>query len=69
MLALILDTVKILAWRQTEDGMIGKNPPASVYQMLSGAEEKEPERDHIVFESGEDFEAARNEILRRGGYI
>ena len=69
MQALILDMVKIIAWRQTEDGVQGKNPPASVYGMLTGAEQKEPERDHMVFESGEDFETARNEILRRGGFI
>lgn len=69
MLALILDVVKIIAWRQTEDGLNGKNPPESVYMMMTGGERKEPERDHMVFESGEDFEAARNEILRRGGYI
>lgn len=69
MQALILDMVKIIAWRQTEDGVQGKNPPPSMYEALTGTERKEPERDHMVFESGEDFEAARNEILRRGGYI
>ena len=69
MLALILDVVKIIAWRQTEDGVQGKNPPESVYEMLTGAEKKEPERNYRVFQSGDDFEAARNEILRRGGYI
>ena len=69
MQALILDMVKIIAWRQTEDGVNGKNPPPSMYQALTGTERKEPERDHMVFESGEDFEAARNEILRRGGFI
>ena len=69
MLALILDTVRAIAWRQTEDGVNGKNPPPSMYEALTGTERKEPERNHMVFESGEDFEAARNEILRRGGFI
>lgn len=69
MLALILDTVNIIAWRQTEDGVNGKNPPVSVYRRMTGTEQKEAERDYMVFESGEDFETARNEILRRGGYI
>ena len=67
MLTLILDVVKIIAWRQTADGLQGKNPPPSVYEMLTGAERKEPERNYRVFESGEAFEAARNEILMRGG--
>lgn len=69
MLALILDAVKIIAWRQTEDGIQGKNPPPSMYEALTGTEQKVPERNYMVFESGDDFEAARNEILRRGGFI
>ena len=69
MLALILDTVRAIAWRQTEDGVNGKNPPPSMYEALTGTERKDPERNYMVFESGEDFEAARNEILRRGGFI
>ena len=69
MMALILDVVKVIAWRQTEDGVNGKNPPPSVYEMLTGTERKEPEREYMVYQSGEDFETARNEILRRGGYI
>ena len=69
MLALILDVVKIIAWRQTEDGIQGKNPPPSMYEALTGTEQKVPERNYMVFESGDDFEAARNEILRRGGFI
>lgn len=69
MLALILDVVKIIAWRQTEDGIQGKNPPPSMYEALTGTERKVPERNYMVFESGDDFEAARNEILRRGGFI
>lgn len=68
-LALIADVVRVIAWRQTEDGVNGKNPPPSMYEALTGTERKEPERDHMVYDSGEDFEAARNEILRRGGYI
>jgi hypothetical protein len=40
-----------------------------MYEALTGTERKDPERNHMVFESGEDFEAARNEILRRGGFI
>ena len=67
-LALILDVVNIIAWRQTEDGYRGKNAPKSVYTMLAGGERKEPQRDYRTFRSGEDFEAARKEILRRGGY-
>ena len=69
LLALILDVVRVIAWRQTEDGVNGKNPPPSMYEALTGTERKEPERDHMVYDSGEDFEAARNEILRRGGFI
>ena len=69
MLALILDTVRGIAWRQTENGVLGKNPPPSMYEVLTGQKQTEPERDFVVYDSGEDFEAARNEILRRGGYI
>ena len=40
-----------------------------MYEVLTGQKQTEPERDFMVYGSGEDFEAARNEILRRGGYI
>ena len=69
MLAMILDTVNIMAWRQTENGVEGKNPPKSVYNILTGKEDTHSQNEYQTFDSGEEFEAARNEILRRGGYI
>ena len=69
MLALILDAVNIMAWRQTENGVEGKNPPKSVYNILTGKEDTRSQNEYQTFDSGEEFEAARNEILKRGGYI
>lgn len=69
MLALILDMVSIIGWRQTEDGVKGVNPPKSTYAAICGKEQEEPQREFHTYTSGEDFEAARNEILRRGGFI
>lgn len=69
-LALIFDMVSVIAWRQTADGRKGINQPKSMYQIMTGeAQGSEEKREYQTFDSGEDFEAARNEILRRGGFI
>lgn len=70
MMAMILDGVNTLCWMQTEDGVRGKNRPASVYEKLAGLE-KEPENEFVLYRSGAEFDAARKkllgEILEEGG--
>lgn len=70
MMAMILDGVNTLCWMQTEDGVNGKNRPASVYEKLAGIE-KEPENEFVLYRNGAEFDAARkkllSEILEEGG--
>lgn len=58
----ILDTVKLIAWLNSEDGAKGTNRPKSVLDSLFPKEEEK--KDKIMsFDSGEAFEAARRRIL------
>lgn len=56
--ALILDGISLLVWSKTEDAENGRNQPKSYYEFLMGKEES-----NEGFESVEDFEAARAQIL------
>lgn len=61
-LALCADAARTLVWFQTKDGRKGRNRPASVYSLFSGETEKKNIRS---YQSGEEFMAARDEILRQ----
>lgn len=64
LLALILDSVNRIAWMLSKDGSKGRNKPVSVYELLTA-----PDREKEVegFNSIADFEAAKNQILGKGG--
>lgn len=62
LLAGISDRVNTLIWFKTKDGQKGKNRPPSITDMLLGGE-KEPQKDVVVFSSGEDFDKTRNEMM------
>ena len=64
LLALILDSVNRIAWMMSKDGSKGRNKPASVYEILTN---QTREKDVIGFNSVADFEAAKNQILAKGG--
>jgi hypothetical protein len=61
LLAGIVDRLSILVWGQTEDGQKGINRPTMLSDMFIS---KTKETDVIVFDSGEDFERIRNEIMK-----
>ena len=60
LLATIADRVQVLVWQNTEDGQNGRNVPESIAGKLLGIKD---ERDHIVFDSGTDFEAFRERLI------
>lgn len=64
LLALILDSVNRVAWLMTKDGSKNRNRPPSVYAMLTDQGRK---KDVEGFDSVADFEAAKNQILGKGG--
>ena len=64
LLASIVDRLSILVWTKTKDGQKGRNQPKSIVDSINKPVEVKEE---LVFATGEDFEKARNKILREGG--
>ena len=52
--------IKMKMSEQSVDGQKGRNIPESITEKLLGRNE---ERDHIVFETGADFEAYRERLI------
>lgn len=61
LLAGISDRVNTLIWFQTKDGQKGKNRPPSMADMLLNKDE--PQKDVVVFNSGEDFDERRKRLM------
>ena len=59
-----LDKLSLLWWAETKDGQKNRNRPESVVESLT-KENKQTEEPPIVFESAEDFNKAREEMIRR----
>ena len=59
----ILDSVNLLAWLNSENGVKGRNRPVSVFDSLFPKKESEQKSTTASFDSGEAFEAARRKIL------
>ena len=53
LLSVIADRVGLLVWAQSEDGRKNRNRPKSIYEMMTR------EREEIVFNSPEEYMAAR----------
>lgn len=62
LMASIYDAVNLLVWSKTKDGQNGNNRPKSVVSMLAINEQED--RQELVFDSGEDFMAFRNSIVK-----
>ena len=65
LLAGISDKLSMLVWFQTEDGQKGKNRPTMLTGLLTKSE-PDNEKDVIVFNSGEEFEKRRKELMAGG---
>lgn len=59
-LALIYDKLSLLLWAQSKDGQKNRNRPKSLYEMLNP---KRREQDLMSFETGDDFDRARQAII------
>lgn len=59
-LALIYDKLSLLLWSRTKDGQKNRNKPTSLYRMLN---QKPKERNLEVFDTGEDFDCARQAMI------
>jgi len=58
----IADRISIIAWMLSEDGRKGRNRPTSIYEALT---QKEPEKNHQVYRSVDDFEAAHQRAMKK----
>lgn len=64
LLAGVVDRLSILIWQKTKDGQNNSNRPQSLVESLTS----EPKgREEVAFETSEDFEKAREEILKQLG--
>lgn len=59
-LAEIIDAIHLLVWFKTEDGVKNENRPVSWVAMFDEIEES----DTLTYDSPEEFEQARKEILK-----
>lgn len=59
--AMAVDALNILVWQQTEDGHKGRNAPERIARILLG--EGEEKKNIAAFDSPEDFERRRKEII------
>lgn len=62
LLSAITDAVRLLLWSKTKDGSKGINRPKSI---LAGLNQRESDK-IISYPSGEDFEKARQKLLKGG---
>lgn len=62
LMAAAVDKLSFLAWAQTADGQKGRNRPKSVLQLFLG--KTEIDSPLMIFDTGEDFENARQKILK-----
>lgn len=60
-LAGLSDKLSLLLWSKTKDGEKDRNKPKLLVDSLQGV--KQQEKDEISFNSGEDFEKARKDII------
>lgn len=66
LLSQIVDRLSILVWQNTEDGAKGKNKPEMISPKLFGFTDEES-HSYSTFISGEEFEKAREIMLKRIG--
>lgn len=62
LLASIADSLNFIAWSKTKDAEKGKNRPERILNSLYKKEKKE---DITTFDSPEDYEATRRELLKK----
>lgn len=66
LLAHAVDALRILVWQRTKDGRKGHNKPQSIADGLLGIEKPKRKKTAVTaFDTPEDFERARREIIER----
>lgn len=62
LLANMVDSLAWLVWSKTRDGEHNRNHPKSIYRLLMNPDEYKPKCER--FNTADEFERARNEIVR-----
>ena len=63
LLAGLSDKISVLLWTTTKDGQKGRNRPPMILDAFNQSKTKQ--RETVVFNSGEDFEERRKELLKQ----
>lgn len=61
-LAGIYDRIGLLVWQNTEDGHKNRNRPQSLVELLNTPQK---ENDIVAFDTGEEFDKAHADLIRR----
>lgn len=67
-LASILDKLSVLLWTKTKDAEKGKNMPQMIMDELIPHVQKSKQTDASIFDSSEDFEQRRKELIEQIEY-
>lgn len=62
LLATVADAARMLVWMQSRSGARGVNRPKSILAIMT----KKPEEQPVLFDTAEDFERRRQEIIKNG---
>lgn len=63
----IYDALNLELWTKTKDATKGKNKPESLYKKLMGINDQtKKESKNMTFDSAEEYEKIRRELLERG---
>lgn len=65
LLANIADSLNFIAWSKTKDAQKNKNKPKSILKELINSKK---DKEIKGFKTGNEFDRARRELLRRGRY-
>ena len=63
-LASIFDQVNVLRWMQTIDAQKGRNRPEPILPVILGIDKNTQAGEVLLFDSGEEFERARERLLK-----
>lgn len=66
LLASAVDYLALLWWRETENGQRNRNRPKSLVSAILGAGAAKKKEDIVSFDSAEDYEKRRAELLKGG---
>ena len=64
LIAAAVDRLSLIVWSMSKDAQTGENRPSMLLPVLMNGKQEDRNNINTVFESGEEFEAERNRLIR-----